>query len=242
MKIHSLVLEITRRCNINCAHCLKGEKQNVAMSFEVIDAVFKKFTDITVLYISGGEITLAREEIAYIKKSILKNKVNIERFFYSINGRYLPDWFIDFSFWLKGYCNDSDFCFVAVSQDNFYPAYITRVKTMLNKYPDFFIIKDFPNENQTVLKMGKGKYFGNIPVVIFKPKYIKDRLSNIFLTVNVHGNIYPTCDLSYLMQDKKTSLLLGNILNSESLVKNIAEFSKLYESKIEVEEDKIVFY
>lgn len=35
--IDNLVVEITRKCQLKCAHCLKGDAQNVDMSVDVID-------------------------------------------------------------------------------------------------------------------------------------------------------------------------------------------------------------
>lgn len=32
----SLVLEVTRRCNMNCAHCIRGETENIDMQHEVL--------------------------------------------------------------------------------------------------------------------------------------------------------------------------------------------------------------
>ena len=33
-----VMLEITRRCQLKCAHCMRGDAQNLDMSEEIIDA------------------------------------------------------------------------------------------------------------------------------------------------------------------------------------------------------------
>lgn len=33
-----IAIELTRRCNLKCAHCFKGEAQDVDMPNEIIDA------------------------------------------------------------------------------------------------------------------------------------------------------------------------------------------------------------
>lgn len=40
--VDSLILEITRRCNMKCLHCLRGESENLDMSIKMVDAVFSQ--------------------------------------------------------------------------------------------------------------------------------------------------------------------------------------------------------
>ena len=41
ISIDSLVLEITRRCNMSCEHCMRGEAQNIDMDLSIIDKIFE---------------------------------------------------------------------------------------------------------------------------------------------------------------------------------------------------------
>ena len=55
------VIEVTRRCNMQCRHCLRGDAQNVDISNEIIDRFFDGFADGAVIenvVFSGGEITV----------------------------------------------------------------------------------------------------------------------------------------------------------------------------------------
>ena len=38
--IANLVIEVTRKCNLQCAHCLRGEAQDIEISEAVIDKIF----------------------------------------------------------------------------------------------------------------------------------------------------------------------------------------------------------
>lgn len=53
-----LILEITRRCNLRCAHCLRGEAQNVDIDPAAIDVLLDQTGKINNLLFSGGEPTL----------------------------------------------------------------------------------------------------------------------------------------------------------------------------------------
>lgn len=46
MKIYyyQLQFELTRRCNQECAHCCRGEAQNIDIKKEIIDDFFEKMT------------------------------------------------------------------------------------------------------------------------------------------------------------------------------------------------------
>ena len=44
-KYAGLTLELTRRCNKKCAHCLRGQSQDITMSKEIIDKLFDDVSD-----------------------------------------------------------------------------------------------------------------------------------------------------------------------------------------------------
>ncbi len=74
--IKSIALEVTRRCNEKCKHCMRGEAQNIDMSKEVIDRLLvEKNLLISKLVFSGGEPTLNIDLIIYtIDKIISEGK------------------------------------------------------------------------------------------------------------------------------------------------------------------------
>lgn len=56
--IDSLSIEITRRCNMNCAHCLRGDPEDVDMSYITLYNTIANFNSIRYLTFTGGEPTL----------------------------------------------------------------------------------------------------------------------------------------------------------------------------------------
>ena len=59
--VDTVVIEITRRCNMCCAHCLRGDAENVDINSKYVDAFFNSFKDgafISNITFTGGEISL----------------------------------------------------------------------------------------------------------------------------------------------------------------------------------------
>lgn len=83
------VFEITRRCNMNCAHCMRGPAQNHTISKKVIDKVLDQIGSIGSLYLTGGEPFLEPEMISYLFNGIIKRKIPIMDFFTVTNGSIL---------------------------------------------------------------------------------------------------------------------------------------------------------
>ena len=57
----TVVIKVTRRCNMCCAHCLRGNGQNLDIKPEYIDKFFDKFrpgASISSITYTGGEITV----------------------------------------------------------------------------------------------------------------------------------------------------------------------------------------
>ena len=87
LQFYDLAVEITRRCNMSCAHCLRGDAQNMDMSFEM----FKKLLDITegidTLSFTGGEPAL---NIPFMEKTLeyVKEKgIPVYNIFIATNGK-----------------------------------------------------------------------------------------------------------------------------------------------------------
>lgn len=65
MKIGATIvsIEITRKCNLSCAHCMRGDAQNVSLDITMLDQFFDEVKVSNMLCISGGEPFLCYDEI-----------------------------------------------------------------------------------------------------------------------------------------------------------------------------------
>lgn len=92
--VETLGIIVTEKCNLNCNHCLRGEKQTRSISREVVDALFSQVKAVDILNICGGEPLLAIDEIAYIFNKIIDENIYVRDVFITINGTLYDEEFI----------------------------------------------------------------------------------------------------------------------------------------------------
>lgn len=84
----NLTLELTRKCNIRCAHCMRGNPQNIEITKEIVDQVLDNNDIIAInnLAFSGGEPTLNEDMIVYIIDKIIDNNLEVNNISMVTNG------------------------------------------------------------------------------------------------------------------------------------------------------------
>lgn len=58
IQVSNLILEVTRRCNMRCPHCLRGAAQKLDMTNEIIDKVLSQVSYISSITFTGGDPSL----------------------------------------------------------------------------------------------------------------------------------------------------------------------------------------
>lgn len=93
MHIYTPVLgiEISRKCNLNCAHCMRGISSNISISTDLIDRLFDEVILADMLVISGGEPFLCYEEIKSLCEIIKRKCVQISAVTIVTNGTVYDD-------------------------------------------------------------------------------------------------------------------------------------------------------
>ncbi len=69
-----LAIEVTRRCNMQCSHCMRGHAENHTISKEVVDRLLDEVSVVGRLLLTGGEPFLEPEMMDYIFDAIIKTK------------------------------------------------------------------------------------------------------------------------------------------------------------------------
>lgn len=91
----TLDLELTRKCNLKCLHCMKGEAQEIDMEYRYIDSIFEQINVVYKLSLAGGEITLALDKMRYVLESCKRHDVYIEKLYLVTNGIIMSEEFLN---------------------------------------------------------------------------------------------------------------------------------------------------
>ena len=57
LHLKHLLLEATRKCNMACPHCMRGDAEELSMDYAVIDRIFEDVRQIDHLVLTGGDPT-----------------------------------------------------------------------------------------------------------------------------------------------------------------------------------------
>lgn len=97
IRIDNLVLEVTRACNMNCVHCLRGEElENDIMFMPAYDIKKLLFyvESIGNLTFSGGEPSLAIAQMKYTLKVLKRYAIPLQSFYVVTNGKQITNEFM----------------------------------------------------------------------------------------------------------------------------------------------------
>ena len=85
-----LTVELTRKCNMNCPHCGRGDAQDKTMSTDTIDKLIEDVDKVAFLSVTGGEPLLEMDRLLYLIQSI-SNKWDIVALDIVTNGSILDE-------------------------------------------------------------------------------------------------------------------------------------------------------
>jgi MoaA/NifB/PqqE/SkfB family radical SAM enzyme len=214
----NLVVELSRRCNIECGHCLRGEQRKDTIDFSKLEVFIAKLVkdnhDLEFLSIGGGEPGFAVADLWKLLSLLKEYKVRLRGVSLATNGLVNID---ELLLWFKeAYAyslvkHTSAFYF---SDDKFHREAIIKkyhsisaFRQSIRKAKDFFtkegidvgvIVEKQEFSNQAdIIKMGNALDFGSWEVL---PTPFIEFSSLMYFTYD--GLIFSSCDLSYLEMDK----------------------------------------
>ena len=234
--VQNLAMIITNKCNMNCAHCLRGDKDNTCMSKKVIKATLNQIAGIGNLSICGGEPTLALDVLEYIFDYVIEHSIVVDQVSVTINGTnysleflHLLNYINDYVTYLSEYNNT----IFAISNDkyhidelkkiNLYEQYIENVDRYMESFYFYELkeIKDykvFREGNALNLDESLTKELIKLDMLIsYDEKYKMCHIGPL-IAVNPQG-IVTEADGS--IENQKTIYNYGNVLEEplESIVK-----------------------
>lgn len=229
--IDNLVVETSRRCNARCAHCLRGDSQNLSISQKVLDAFLDGCTDelrIGTLSIGGGEPALSVPEIALTRKSLAKRNASFQSFYLVTSGFVTQDQIMDLiresvELWCASEDKTAEIFGLALSHDTFHPE-IERQIPMLLSALGFFRPNDKAVQNgqpQYLHREGRAKHLPDDShrYILSDIDPSRTKFENVELESDgdnpgiyayggdlylcANGNIVNCCDFSYDHMDKE---------------------------------------
>ena len=81
-----LGIDVTRRCNLSCAMCIRGDAQNTDVPLSAIETIAKQADRVNSIVFTGGEPTLNLPAIRYTLESFKKHNVSVKQIEIKTNG------------------------------------------------------------------------------------------------------------------------------------------------------------
>jgi hypothetical protein len=226
LQFDSLAVEVTRRCNMQCAHCLRGEAENVDINCAYIRKLLAKTDKIGTVTFTGGEPSLAVDKIRLFREICAEYGVDVYGFYVVTNGkevtseflREMMEWYV----YVADCGGDSDSCGLALSKDNFHEKIPDKNERLLRAM-SFFREDKFSNfKDIPLLDLGRSR--GLVSYQKRDPKYYgvaieRDGNNILFedtVTLTAEGNLLSDCDYEY---DTMEDLAFGHVDDLEALLK-----------------------
>ncbi len=230
-----LIVDITRKCNRNCIHCMNGEPEDQSISNKTIDALLDQTQYIRKLYISGGEPLIELERIRYLLDSLKKRNIVVEKVRVITNGTIQSEEFCDLFREFTEFTTKKK-SKIVISYDPFH----NQVKSSLTA--DFYIAKGFTvdlERNNYVVCIGNAvEHWEEIKKIAKNPRYnlvtlyrnpIAYRVPyyrnniNCNITITDIGNIYCLDAFTYKEDDTNT-YRIGNV--KDNILESIKVWNK----------------
>ena len=226
LDISNLTIEVTRLCNLECIHCLRGESENKFISDNTINNLMKNINSIGLLTITGGEPLIAINNINKLVESIKKNNIKIDNIQLITNGTILSSKTLKCLKQLQEISN----LHLYISSDRFHlielqnKGLIDLYERNKDIYKELLNAKEYGNFNNRVIirVMGRANNLNNEDInrinqnykcnyilsnmingkIEYKIPYIKDNQVIGKLVIDVNGNIVGD-NLSFISEDQE---------------------------------------
>lgn len=242
ISLDNLVLETTRKCNMKCAHCLRGEAQNKSMSDEHMYNFLRQVSYIATVTFTGGEPTLpsGMKVIERFMEICNELGVDVGNFYFATNAKVWRGKLPELINRLYNFCSDNEVSNVDISGDQYHCAELNAIDNhdfkcrledeLLYTYGLENMVGIKPNiDPNFVITEGRGYYIGgrgnNLETVLYEywdDDQLQVREGTIYL--NCDGKVISGCDWSYETQNEREDILI--CLADEDLEQAIIDYGE----------------
>lgn len=213
--VDNLAIELTRRCNMSCEHCLRGDAEALDMSSKYVRKILGQVDEIKQVTFTGGEPCLNLKIIPYFYERARVGRKTPDSFFVATNGTLNQERLAEVL--LRAYMEseEKEYCGVAISVDDFHEQYPSDYVHGLAFYTD---VKNRRGdyENEWVLNRGRAAANGigkNKTEVVRQFSVLDDDeilfVDQVYLSAN--GFVYPDCNLDYVTMDLNRNVSCGRL-------------------------------
>ena len=134
MFLGNFVVEVTRRCNFSCEHCLRGDSEDIDIDMEKVELflIENKIDGIGSITFTGGEPFLNVSAIKEFIEICWHHKIEVQNFYIATNGSLVSNRILHILIDLYLYCSDNDISMVEIS-DTFYHDYEEQSDDAIDK-------------------------------------------------------------------------------------------------------------
>ena len=223
MHINDLIIEVTRRCNMACDHCLRGDEQSIDISPESMESLISQVDYIDTVTFSGGEPSLNSSAISQFIELCMRSNVGVGSFYIATNGLSIDVDFIINCLKLYSYCDDKELCSVEVSNDYFHAcedSYDTELLEGLSFFSRKFTKENYNYRNNDGLLIQGRAFFGGREMPQDNEIQTQEDFNENQIYLNCEGDIIQGCDWSY---DNQAEHKLCSVEDIEEYYNNLEE-------------------
>ena len=214
ISFQDLVIEVTRRCNMHCAHCLRGEAQAVDLDLHKIDAFLEDVSHIDTITFTGGEPSLNVDAIRHVLDRCKELSIPVYNFYIVTNGKDITDAFLRVLMDWYVYCvlcgGEPEYSGLALSQDEYHEPINASHIALLRAF-SFFNESDKSTDwsEARLINIGRARSITNHPkrdprhspasIMYIEDGGIRVEDGPVLFTCN--GDILLDCDYEYESMD-----------------------------------------
>lgn len=228
LDVTQLIIEVTRRCNMSCGHCLRGDAQNLDMSLEMIEQIVDSIDNVCSVTFTGGEPALNLDAIEhYFEYAMEKDK--LPSAFYCVTNGTGDQWRLA-TILLKYYPHmaEQDVCGVSLSVDEFHETPYLPREAIIKGLAFYDATKETDYRDRHLIAEGRAANMHNTRP--FQPDtdfsiggYNNDYINVEELYVAANGNLYQDCDASYERIDNESEYAINDMDTFKQHLIDLAE-------------------
>ena len=220
MNVNGLVIEVTRKCNQTCEHCLRGDSQNLDMDITYVDSLFSQVEYVGTVTLSGGEPSLVPDTLLATLNSAKSHDVAIGNF-YIATGTKSPnfkrfvlaclEWYL--------YCDSNEITAINWSNDSYHDLNLENVQllTALKFASPKYETESKYSYNPKVLDEGRASENGIGDGIVDEEILDIDEDGNVAegtLYLNCFGMVILGCNWSYESQNEHVLCHVDNLTSA----------------------------